>query len=282
MFRMAGVATVSLFLLAGGVVAQEPAPVWDSIGWILGTSGTTNDGGHRYELPRTDLRVRVGDVDVTSALALGSWVAFGGGEAAATVVGDIVVTSAELGAVLAELSAQRLEVSAVHNHLVGEQPRITYVHISGEGAALDLASRLDAALSRTATPRAGALMANAPAIDSARVFAALGRSGRAGGSVAQLSFDLPTSPSTDRWGGTINIQMVDATRAIATGDFTVSGSRVEPILDALAKNGITVTALQSHLLGDSATQYYIHFWTDSALPRVLTGLRAAIDAASGD
>jgi hypothetical protein len=281
MFRVASAATVICLLLGRGVAAQAPAPVWDSIGWILGTSGTTNEGGHRFELPRTDLRVRVGDVDVTSALALGSWVTFGGGEAAAIVVGDIVVTSAELGAVLAELSAQRLEVSAVHNHLVGEQPRITYVHISGEGAALDLATRLEAALSRTATPRAGALMADAPAIDSAQVFAALGRSGRARGSVAQLSFDLAAgAPALGR--GTINIQMIDAARAIATGDFTVPGARVEPILDALARNGIIVTALQSHLLGDSAVQYYIHFWTDSALPRLLTGLRAAIDAASGD
>jgi hypothetical protein len=76
----------------------------------------------------------------------------------------------------------------------------------------------------------------------------------------------------------INIQMVDGTRAIATGDFTVPGSRVDAVTRALATHGITVTAVHSHLIDEQPSLRYIHFWADGALPDVLRGLKAALDA----
>lgn len=72
---------------------------------------------------------------------------------------------------------------------------------------------------------------------------------------------------------------MSARRAVATGDFAVVGATVEPILQALARHGIVATAVHSHLINESPTLYYIHFWADGALPDVVRGLRAAIDAA---
>ena len=58
------------------------------------------------------------------------------------------------------------------------------------------------------------------------------------------------------------MQLVDPTRAVATGDFAVLGTKVRGILDALATHGITATAVHSHLIGEHPTLYYIHFWAD--------------------
>lgn len=48
---------------------------------------------------------------------------------------------------------------------------------------------------------------------------------------------------------------------------------------ALARQGITATAVHSHLIGEAARLYYIHCWADGALDDALRGLRAAVDAA---
>src|SRR5438045_2858140 len=157
--------------------AQQPATAaWDSVGRILGTAPANAAGYVRYNLPRRDLTVRIGDVTVSPALALGAWAGFSGEPNDATMMGDLVLTAAELSPVLAELAHQHIGVSAIHNHIVGEQPEIIYVHILGQGKELDLATRYDRALAKTATPRP---VAAAPAghltIDTAAVFRASGR-----------------------------------------------------------------------------------------------------------
>ncbi len=274
---------------AGPVLAQQPsAAVWDSVGRILGTARTSAPGYVRYNLPRRDLTVRVGDVTVSPALALGAWAGFSGEPNDATMMGDLVLTAAELGPVLAELAHQRIGLTAIHNHIVGEQPEIIYVHIFGQGAALELATRLDRALTKTATPRPVASAPPVPlTIDTAAVFAALGGHGTARGNVAQVGFVLASGTVTMggrtmtpalAYGSPVNVQMVSPTRAVATGDFAVRDSSVAGVVDALTAHGITATAVHSHMIGDSPHLNYIHFWADGPLADVLRGLRAAVDA----
>ena len=76
----------------------------------------------------------------------------------------------------------------------------------------------------------------------------------------------------------VTIQFLDSTRAVATGDFTILGPRVDAVLDALANNGIMATAVHSHMIGEQPTTYYVHFWADGRPADVLRGLRAASDA----
>lgn len=287
--------TAGVVALATGVTpllqAQSSAlgDPWDSAGRILKTPGTLTGGYYRYNLPRRDLTVRVGDVTVAPSLALGAWAGFSGTANDATVMGDLVVTAQELSGVLAELSRQRIPISAIHNHLVGETPGITYVHFHVQGPVLDVATRLARVVARTATPLpVEAAAPPPPAIDTALVFRTLGAAGRAQGNIAQVSFVLVSGTVTAHghtvtpalgYGTPINIQMVDATRAVATGDFAVLGGRVAPLLDAMATNDITATAVHSHLIDEQPTVYYIHFWADGPLQTVVRGIRAVLDAA---
>jgi hypothetical protein len=278
-------------LLPVSVSCQQSAlgAPWDSVGRVLKAPGALNAGYYRYTMPRRDLTLRVGGVTVAPALALGSWAGFSGSAQDATMMGDLVTIAGEVGTVLAELARQRITVMAIHNHLVGEEPRITYIHFHGQGNAIDLANRLSRAVARTATPLpVAAASVQSVAIDTALVFRTLGSSGRAQGNVAQLSFNLVPGPVTVHgqtvnpalgYGTPINIQMVEGTRAVATGDFSVLGRHTDPVLDALAAHGITATAVHSHLIDEQPTIYYIHFWADGALADVLRGLKAALDAA---
>jgi len=284
---------LTLFILcAGDAVASAQTPLgapWDSVGRILQTSGSATGGYYRYTVPRRDITLRIGDVTVSPALALGAWAGFSGDAANATVMGDLVLTSGEVKPVLAELARQRIAVTAIHNHLIGEDPKITYVHFHAEGNPVELAGRLDRVLALTGAPRPVAAAAPQPVtIDTALVFNTLGLHGRAQGAVAQVSVVLVPGTVTLHgrtvtpalgYGTPINIQVVGPDRAVATGDFTILAAKVAPVFEALTAHGITATALHSHLVGAEPTLYYMHFWADGPVTAVLQGLRAALDAA---
>lgn len=283
----------SLFLsslLAGPISAQVPSDAaWQEVATILQTRPADGGGYVRYNLPRADLQVRIGDVMITAPLALTGWAGFAGSPDSSTVMGDLVVTEKELHPVIAELAKQSIDVTAIHNHLVGELPHVMYVHFHVFGRANDIAHRLEAVIRLTGTPRPVASAVASPlAIDSAAVFKALGKRGKATGALAQVSFQLVVGTVTMHgrtvapalgYGSPINILQVSANRAVATGDFAVTASQLQPLLQALAQGGITATAVHSHMVGEQPALYFVHFWGDASLPELLSHLRAAIDAA---
>lgn len=280
-----GMAALTLLFVPARVNGQQA--VWDSVGRILQSTPATATGYVRFNFPRRDLTLKMGDLTV-SRLALGAWAGFIGNSKQAMVMGDLVVTEAELLLVEAAIDSQHLAILGVHNHLTGELPRIMYVHFHGDGPATDLARRLDRVLAKTLTPRGVAGPATAPVtIDTAQVFTTLGARGNASGAVVQLSFVLikgnvtmqgDTIPPALAAGTVVNVQAVAADRFVATGDFAVYQDRVEPVIAALTSHGITATAVHNHLRNESPAIYFIHFWGDAAPADLLAGIKAALDA----
>ena len=261
--RVALRAALLAVTLASVSRAQRAAmSAWDEVARRLQTADTPQPGYHRYNLPRRDITL---------------------------MMGDLVLLPAELKAVLAELVAQRIMTSAIHNHLAGETPELIYVHFDVMGDAVDIAVRLARVVAHTATPLPVSSPPPAPlAIDTAVVFGTLGLRGRALGAVAQVSAMLVSVPVTMRgegmapalaYGSPINVQAIGTGRAVASGDFAVLEGQVAPLLGALVSHGITATAVHSHMIGELPKVYFIHFWADGALGEVCAGLRAALDAA---
>ena len=276
-------------VLARPASAQEPTDrAWQDVAGILQSPPVDAGGYIRFNFPRKDLAVRVGSVAVPAPFALTSWVGFDGPPDSATAMGDLVVTAGELGPVLGELARQSVEVTAVHNHLAGESPQVSYIHFHLTGPGVRTARALDGALRHTATPRP---VPPAPAgvvtIDSGAVFAALGKHGKASGAMAQVSFVLVTGTVTMHgqpvlpalgYASPINVLQLSRTRAVATGDFAVTAPQLQPLLSALAANGVTATAVHHHLVGEEPRLYFVHFWGDAPLTELLRALRAAVDA----
>jgi len=269
--------------------AQQPLDqTWEEVTAILQSPPVDAGGYVRFNFPRKDLAVHVGDVAIPAPFALTSWVGFDGPPDSAAAMGDLVVTAAELGPVLAELAHQSVEVTAVHNHLVGEEPQVTYIHFHLMGPATRTAGALDAALRQTGTQRPVIPAAAGPVtIDSGAVFAALGKHGKASGAMAQVGFVLvpgavtmhgrPVLPALG-YASPINVLQVSASRAVATGDFAVTAGQLPRLLSALAANGLTATAVHHHLVGEEPKIYFVHFWGDAPLTELLGALRAALDA----
>jgi hypothetical protein len=131
-----------LFVLSYAVVAQTaPAPNdWKAVDQALGRSGQLQGGGaYKFGLPRGDLKVAVDGVQVKPTLALGSWVGFSSPGQDAMLVGDLVLAEGEVSHVMSALQENGVQITALHNHILHETPRVMYMHIAGHGDAVKLA-----------------------------------------------------------------------------------------------------------------------------------------------
>jgi hypothetical protein len=77
------------------------------------------------------------------------------GDGAAAITGDFVLTADEVNPVARALRERAVEVTALHNHALGDQPRLFYMHFWATGDARALARALRAALDLTASAPAG-------------------------------------------------------------------------------------------------------------------------------
>jgi hypothetical protein len=113
----------------------------------LGAKGTNNGGIYQYGIARAE-PVAHGDMVIPNAMGLANAINFqpiDGGKAAIT--GDFVLTDKEVAPVMKALRENGIEVTALHNHMVDEQPRLYFMHFWGHDDALKLAAGLKAALS---------------------------------------------------------------------------------------------------------------------------------------
>jgi hypothetical protein len=87
-------------------------------------------------------------VPVTSFMGFNTWAAWQGTPERAAVAGDFAMLEDEVAPVIQTLVEHGIEVVAVHNHMVHEEPRIFFLHYWGVGPAPELARGLKAALNR--------------------------------------------------------------------------------------------------------------------------------------
>jgi len=270
---------------------QTPAPIdWAQVDHAMGKTGAMQPGDvYRYAFPRSDLDVTVDGVTIKPALALGGWVAFKAtGDDEAMAMGDIVLRDDEVGPVMLKLREGDVEQTAVHNHLLRESPAITYMHIRAHGDPAKIASAIHAALALTNTPFAttsAPATPSGPALDTAAIAAALGRSGKLSGVVYQVGVpraetireDGMTVPPAMGVATGINMQPTTNGKAVTTGDFVLTAAEVNPVIQALTQNGIAVTAVHSHMLGEEPRLFFMHFWGNADAVTLARGLRAALD-----
>ena len=302
MQRSAVVAVVALLSIAVvlvsssaavGAPAQQTSDVdWNAVQEALGRPGTMMAGDvFRIGMPRTDLKVTVNDVSVQPGFALGSYAAFKQFPDGAMVMGDLVLTDPEVNAVMQGLFDRGFEVSALHNHLNNMTPHIMYMHYEGHGDAVGLAQSLHDALAPSGTPLSPAVppppaaAPSGPQLDIPTLDGILGYGGRAAGNVVQ--YGIGRNETITEMGHqllpamgvstALNFQPTGDTTAAITGDFLLMANEVNPVAQTLRANGIDVTALHQHHLGEQPKTYYMHFWANGDPSTLAQGLRAALD-----
>jgi hypothetical protein len=135
--------------------ASQPAIDLDTaqLDQIIGVKGTPNGGVYQFAVPRRD-PVTEGGMQLAPAGPIGVATAIGfqptgGGKAAIT--GDFVLTGDEVNPVIKALRENGIEVTAIHSHMLDEQPRLIFMHFWANDDAVKLAKGLRAALDKTAS-----------------------------------------------------------------------------------------------------------------------------------
>jgi hypothetical protein len=270
--------------------AQAQEADWQKVDETLGRKPAVSGDVHRYGFPRSDLTVTLDDVTIKPALALGGWVAFKPAHGGAMIMGDLVLLESEVSPVMLKLIANGLEVTAVHNHLLRANPETFYLHVGGHGDPVKIATALREALAESKTPlTTSAPTAPPPAVDldTIQLDQIIGTKGHATGGVYQFGVPrrdavteagMQLSPAGPLGVATgINFQPTGGGKAAITGDFVLLGDEVNPVIVALRTNGIEVTAVHSHMLGEQPRLFFLHFWANDDALKLAKGLRAALD-----
>jgi hypothetical protein len=149
------------FPKAGSATTTAPAPPMPApapldldtaaIDAALGYKGKVNNGVYAVSIPRAEIPMAGG---MTIPEAMGSAIAInfqptGGGKAA--IAGDLVLTADEVDPVLRSLRYSGIEVTALHNHMLDDAPRLFFLHFWANDDAAKLASAMAAALKNVKT-----------------------------------------------------------------------------------------------------------------------------------
>lgn len=269
-----------MLLLVGTLAAYGQSGPWSDVESTLGKKGMEQGGIYKVAFPRTDLKVTKAGVPVAAGVALTSWMGFMKNKNQVMVMGDMVLLESEVQPAMTALFASGIELTALHNHLLGTSPNVLYLHFSGMGDPVKLAQGVRSALAATSTPLGEAAPAPAgTSPDWSKVEKALGAAGQKKGDLAQFSFprkepiqeggmDIPPAMGMAT---AINMEMVGG-KAEASGDFVLEAGEVNPVARALVKNGIEVTAVHSHMLKESPRLFFMHFWGVEEPEKLAQGL----------
>jgi hypothetical protein len=205
------------------------------------------------------------------------------------VMGDLVLTMDEVNPVMSKLTAGGIEITALHNHLLRNQPFTMYMHVLDRGDPAKLTAVLHTALAESKTPLSSAPAASTGGpppidLDTAAIDQTLGAKGANNGGVYQ--FGIPRAepikdngmdvPAPMGSANAINFQPTGGGKAAITGDFVLIASEVNPVLKALREHGIEVTAIHNHMLDDQPHLYFMHFWANADAKKLAEGLKAAL------
>src|SRR6185295_13282290 len=109
----------------------------------LGAAGAMKNGVYKVVLGRT---ATMDGHELGAEMGINTWAAFAGSEQLAIVDGDFAMLEGEVQGVLKSLRGANINIVAIHNHMIGENPRIVFLHFWGVGSTSELAKGLKAAL----------------------------------------------------------------------------------------------------------------------------------------
>jgi hypothetical protein len=122
---------------------------------IIGAKGQANGGVYQFNVPRRDA-VTMDGMAITPPTPLGAAIGINfqpTGDGKAAITGDFVLTNDEVNPVIRALRANGIDVTAVHSHMLDEQPRLFFLHFWAVDDAMKLAKGLRAALDKTASTK---------------------------------------------------------------------------------------------------------------------------------
>jgi hypothetical protein len=276
------------FICVGIIFGNAYAADFRDVEKILGVPGQMQEGAVVFSFPRSDLKITIDGEPVPTAFGFGSWTAWKEMGKDSMVMGDLVLLEKEINPVISALAEANINVTAIHNHFIGEKPRIMYMHIGGMGNPSTLAKGIRNALDKTATPKTPT-SASAPALalNTKQIEEIIGHPGKSGGGVFKIvlgrqgvkmnGVELTASMGLNTWAAFVGTNE----RAHVAGDVAMTASEVNKVIRALRKGGINLAAVHNHMLDEQPRIFFLHYWGTGPAEKMAQTVREAFDQAKG-
>lgn len=281
-------AVICLTALAlGAAPAKLDAAAIDKATGLQGAH--LSDGAYQVELPRTELDVYAGATHVTPPQGLTAWAVFARSEKGTLVVADLVLLEEQLDPAVSAALAGGLQIAGIDRHFAGETPRIVDLHVVGQGSEASLAAAVGKlfAVVRTkvpseAGPKLAELDTGKPADPTpAKLESALG----SGGKVVDGVYRIERGRSARLFGTPVGAaEGVGSWAAFSGADdqgsvfgaFDVEEGEVQPLLQALRANGLTVTGIDAPWPGLQPALRSVHFQGNGPVDKLARGFKAGL------
>jgi hypothetical protein len=258
---------------------------------LTGAKGTLDEksGVFKVQVPRTDLKVNAAGVTMTPRLGLTAWAAFQTMADHVMVMGDIVMTEDQVGAVMSAALDSGLEVTALHNHFFWDTPKVMFMHIGGMGDQTTLATAVGKVFQTMKQTAGGKGQVPKTAIDPAKstldpkkIDAVLGVTGEYKDGVYKAVIGRSAKMGETDVGGAMGVNTWAAfagadDKAVVDGDFAMVESELQPVLKELRKAGILVVAIHQHMTGEEPRIMFLHYWGVGTTEALARGLKSALD-----
>lgn len=282
-----------LIPMSASAKTEETSSLSEIVGKASGMqTKITEDGVVRLGWPRQDVAVTVDGMSLAPPAGLGSWAAFKPAHEGVMLMGDTVVFEDEITPAMDAALAHGLEVTALHNHFVFDDPPVYFMHIGGMGDSAKLAEGVKATWDAIKAVRkehpqpqrrfSGGvpeltgkfnveqlqdLLKSTPELNGKVVKFTFGREGKMHGVPVGASMGLSTWAA---FSGNDQFAAVD-------GDFIMTVDEVQPVIKSLRENGIHIVALHNHMMGETPAFYFLHYWGKGPAANLAKGIKKALD-----
>lgn len=261
---------------------------------IIGVKGTmdTNENVFKIAVPRTDVKVSVDGWPMPPFMGVGSWVAFTPGMNDTMVMGDTALFQNEVNPVMSVALDNGLAVTALHNHFFYDEPRVFFMHISGEGSAENLAAAVKRVWDkikeiRAANPVPATVFGNGPmpaknSITGEPIEKILGVKGMTNNGMFKVVIGRPAQMSGVTLGADMGVNTWAAfagtdDNALVDGDFAVHEDELQGVLKSLRNGGINIVAIHNHMAGETPRTLFLHYWGRGKAAALAQTLKAALN-----
>ncbi|MEN3370167.1 MAG: hypothetical protein V7609_2310 [Verrucomicrobiota bacterium] len=249
---------------------------------LTGLKGKMNaeEGVYKVTFPRDDVKVSVAGWQMPPFMGLGTWAAFQGTNDKAMMMGDTVLFEDEVNTVMSAALDNGLSVTALHNHFFFDEPKVYFMHISGDGSVEKLAGGVKKVYDTIKAIRAAnAKPANKfgqsenekksmPEKSSIRpgplneIFAIPGdvKDGMVKftiGRKSQMSgMEIGKEIGVNTWAAFAGTD----DNAVVDGDFAVTEDELQPVLKSLRAANINIVAIHQHMTHEQPRMMFLHYW----------------------
>jgi uncharacterized protein DUF1259 len=274
-----------------GWTQQMPAEYAQALK-TLGKQGDFKANVLKINIPRNDVTVTIDGVATPTPFGFGGWLAMTKGDGGKEVMmGDLVLLQDEVNPVMSALLDQGLEVTALHNHFLFDEPRMFFMHVMGHGSAAELARMAKPAVDLIGHVPVTHSSSSAPAtlqpgkIDTAKLAKIVGYEGEQTGPVYKITVGRDDL-NLKEMGATINARMGLNTwaafvgnddQAAIAGDVAMLENEVTPVLKTLRSHGLEVVSIHHHMIGTRPAIIFLHYWGKGPADKLAESFKVALN-----